>query len=251
MHVLGIDIGGSAVKGAIVDTQQGCFTKERIKIELTNGASVSAINQAVAEIVTQFQWDGLIGCGFPAVVKNGVVHTAANIDENFIGLNVEELFSTTTGRRVKVYNDADAAGFAELKFGHIKDFKGFVIFLTVGTGIGSALFYNGQLISNTELGHVFMKNGIKGEKFTSDAIREKLDLTWDKWGVRFNKYLEYLQSLFYPDLFIIGGGTSKKFEKFSHKLTVATHVVPAKLLNDAGIIGAATLAFMENQTFTD
>ena len=162
----------------------------------------------VSELVKHFKWKGKIGCGFPAVVMNGVVKTAANIDRAFIGVNANKLFGKATGCPVHVLNDADVAGFAEMKFGKAKNFKDFAIFLTVGTGIGSALFNKGKLIPNSELGHIYMPNGLKGEKYASDGVRKHENLDWDTWGKRFNEYLTYLEQTFYPNLFIIGGGTA-------------------------------------------
>ncbi len=239
MEVLGIDIGGSAIKGAIVNIQSGKFIGERFRIETSQPATINETVETVKNIVEHFNWKGRIGCGFPAVVQNGVVKTASNIDKQFIGINVNELFGKATNCEVNVINDADAAGYAELKFGSVQDFQGLAIFLTVGTGIGSAIFNNGKLTPNTELGQVYLKNGLKAEKFTSDAVRKKDNLEWNDWGKRFNEYLCYIDKLFYPELIIIGGGTSKRFDKFQKELTLKTPVVPAKLLNDAGIIGAA------------
>ena len=242
METLGIDIGGSAIKGTIVNTETGMFVTERFRLETTQPSSVEETINTVKRLVEHFGWKGKIGCGFPAVVHNGIVKTAANIDKAFIGVNANQLFSEATGCEVNVVNDADAAGFAELNFGKIKNYRGFAIFLTIGTGIGSALFNKGNLIPNSELGHIYMKNGLKGEKFTSDAVRKREDLSWTEWGKRFNEYLQYLEKLFYPELFIIGGGTSKKFEKFEPSLSLNTPIVPATNLNDAGIIGAAMFA---------
>jgi polyphosphate glucokinase len=239
MESLGIDIGGSAIKGAIVDTKTGKYTTERYRIETSQPAPIEETITAVQKLVEHFNWKGSIGCGFPAVVQNGIVKTAANIDKAFIGVNANELFSKATGCKVTVLNDADVAGFAEMKFGSVKDFKGLAIFLTIGTGIGSAIFNKGELIPNSELGHIYMKRGIKGEKYTSDSAKKRESLEWNVWGKRFNEYLQYLDKLFYPDLFIIGGGTSKRFDKFEKQLTIKTKVIPANLLNDAGIIGAA------------
>jgi polyphosphate glucokinase len=242
MEKLGIDIGGSAVKGAIVNIQTGELVTERFRIETKQPPSVNDITDAVAGITKHFSWKGPIGCGFPAVVMNGVVKTAANIDQNFIGVNANELFCKATGSPVNVLNDADAAGFAELKFGKHKNFQGFAIFLTVGTGIGSALFNHGKLIPNSELGHIYLKNKLKAEKYTSDLIRKTEDLEWNVWGKRLNEYLSYLENLFYPELFIIGGGVSKKFDKFKSEITIKTPFEPATHLNNAGIIGAALFA---------
>lgn len=242
MEVLGIDIGGSAIKGAIVDTQTGRFVGERYRIPTTQFASVNETLEIVVQLVKYFDWKGKVGCGFPAVIQNGVVKTASNIDTKFIGMNANEILSKATGCNVNVHNDADAAGYAELKFGAVKDFMGLAIFLTIGTGIGSALFIKGELIPNSELGHIYMKSGIKGEIFTSDATRKKEDLDWNAWGKRFNSYLQYLEQLFYPELFIIGGGTSKKLEKFKSQLDLNCRIEAATLLNNAGIVGAALLA---------
>lgn len=242
MEVLGIDIGGSGIKGAIVNIETGEFVSERHRIETPQPAKPSNIVETLDKIVKHFNWTGKIGCGFPSVVQNGVIKTASNIDKANVGVNANELFSKTTGCQVKVFNDADVAGFAELKFGNIKNFQGMAIFLTIGTGIGSALFKDGVLIPNTELGHIYMNNGLKAEKYTSDAVRKKEDLNWKVWGKRFNEYLDYLDKLFYPELIIIGGGTSKKFEKFSKLISIQADIQPAQLLNNAGIIGAALLA---------
>lgn len=242
MEVLGIDIGGSAIKGAIVNTLTGEFTTERHRIATSQPASVDDMVDTVKKLVEHFGWQGKIGCGFPAVIQNGVVKTAANIDKKFIGVDAKKLFAMATGCEVNVLNDADVAGFAELKFGAVKDFKGLAIFLTIGTGIGSAFFNKGELIPNSELGHIFMKNGLKGEIFTSDAARKRDDLDWIAWGKRFNSYLQYLEQLFYPELIIIGGGTSKKLDKFKSQLDLKCRVEPASLLNNAGIVGAALLA---------
>lgn len=240
--MLGIDIGGSAIKGTIVNTETGKFLQEKYRIETSQPATIEETVETVKKIVDHFNWKGKVGCGFPAVVQNGVIKTAANIDKSFIGIDANKLFSETTNCPVNVINDADAAGFAELNFGTVKNFRGFAIFLTIGTGIGSAIFNKGRLIPNSELGHIYLKNGLKGERFTSDAARKRENLDWETWGKRFNEYLLYLDKLFYPDLFIIGGGTSKRFDKFESALTLNTTVVPASLLNDAGIIGAALFA---------
>ncbi|MFP4025669.1 MAG: polyphosphate--glucose phosphotransferase [Thiohalospira sp.] len=242
MEVLGIDVGGSGIKGTIVNTKTGEFVTERHRIKTPQPATPEVIAETIRKIVDFYNWKGKVGCGFPAVIQNGVIKTAANIDQACISVNANKVFSEVTQCSVKVFNDADAAGFAELKFGDAKNFNGLAIFLTIGTGIGSAIFNQGKLIPNSELGHIYMKNGLKGEHFASDAVRKKENLSWNDWTKRFNEYLQYLDKLFYPDLFIIGGGTSKKFEKFESLLTIKTPVQPAKLLNNAGIIGAALLA---------
>jgi len=242
MEALGIDVGGSGIKGTIVNIKTGEYVAERHRIETPQPATPEVIAETIKKIVEHFNWKGKIGCGFPAVIQNGVIKTASNIDKSCIGVNANELFSKTTGCEVKVYNDADVAGFAELKFGKVKNFEGLALFLTIGTGIGSALFYKGNLIPNTEFGHIYMKNKLKAEHFTSDAVRKKEDLSWKEWGKRFNEYLEYLEKLFYPELIILGGGASKKFEKYTEQIKIKTPIEPAQLLNHAGIIGAALLA---------
>ncbi|MEA3444124.1 MAG: ROK family protein [Bacteroidota bacterium] len=247
MEVLGIDIGGSGIKGAIVDTKTGKLVTKRHRIETPQPAKPEAIAETIKQIVGHFDYKGKIGCGFPAVMQNGLIKTATNIHKSCIDVDANKLFSKVTGCKVKVFNDADVAGYAELKsdscrIGKYKDFKGMTLFLTIGSGIGSALFYQDTLIPNTELGHVFMENGLKCEQYASDAIRKKKDLTWLKWGKRFNEVLEYLEFLFNPELIILGGGASKKFDKFSKELKTKAVVEPAKLLNQAGIIGGALLA---------
>ncbi len=242
MEVLGIDIGGSGIKGAIVDTKKGVFISERHRIETPQPATPEAIAGTIKQIADHFSYSGKIGCGFPAVMQSGVIKTASNIDKSCIDVNANKLFSKVTGCKVKVLNDADVAGYAELKFGKYKNFKKLALFITIGSGIGSALFYKGTLVPNTELGHVFMENGLKCEHHASDAVRKKEGLKWPEWGARLNDVLNYLEFLFNPELIIIGGGASKKFEKFAMELKTKAPVEPAKLLNQAGIVGAGLLA---------
>ena len=241
MEILGIDIGGSGIKGAIVDTATGELKSERIRLVTPQPATPEAVAQTLKELVDQIGYKGPIGCGFPARVINGEVLTAANIDKSWINVKVEDLFSTVTGQKVFVANDADVAGLAELTFGAVKDYKGPVLFLTIGTGIGSALFINGQMYPNTEFGHIKFKGDI-AEHYCSDAVREREELGYKEWGERLNKFLEYIAFLTQPDFIVLGGGVSKKFEKYESKLTLSTKVVPATTLNLAGIIGAAMYA---------
>ncbi len=236
--ILGIDIGGSGIKGAPVNTKKGKFLTKRYRIETPNPATPIAVAEVIKAIAKHFKWEGPIGCGFPAVVLNGVVKTASNIDNSWIETDARELFTKTTGLPVWVINDADAAGLAAVRFGAGQDIKGSVLMLTVGTGIGSAFFTRGKLLPNTELGHLIL-NGQNAEKYTSDATRKNENLSWEDWGKRFNEYLLEMERLFWPELIIIGGGMSKKMEKFRDQLTLKTQVIPATLLNDAGIIGAA------------
>ena len=241
MEILGIDIGGSGIKGAIVDTATGDLKSERIRLVTPQPATPEAVAQTLKELVDQIGYKGPIGCGFPARVINGEVLTAANIDKSWINVKVEDLFSKVTGQKVFVANDADVAGLAELTFGAVKDYKGPVLFLTIGTGIGSALFINGQMYPNTEFGHIKFKGDI-AEHYCSDAVREREELGYKEWGERLNKFLEYIAFLTQPDFIVLGGGVSKKFEKYESKLTLSTKVVPATTLNLAGIIGAAMYA---------
>lgn len=238
MKVLGIDIGGSGIKGAIVETESGRLLSERHRIPTPQPAKPKSVAQTVGELAQHFNWSSLIGCGFPSVVQHGVAKTASNIDQSWINTNITELFSKTTKCETLVLNDADAAGIAEMKFGAGKDKDGAIVMITVGTGIGSGLFIDGQLFPNTEFGQFYLKGEI-AEKYAADAVRKKLDLSWKKWAKRLNKYLLHLEMLLWPDLIIIGGGVSKKHEKYFQYFTVEAEVIPAQLRNEAGIIGAA------------
>jgi len=241
MQILGIDIGGSGIKGAPVDVETGRLSAERCRIKTPDPATPEAVAQVVAQIAEQFNWQAPIGCTFPAVIKGGVAHTAANVDQAWIGTNVEALLTEKTGCATAAVNDADAAGVAEMKFGAGADEKGLVFMLTFGTGIGSAIFMNGVLVPNTELGHMDIR-GKEAEHRASDRARKEFDLGWTKWAKRVTEYLNTLEDLFWPDLFIIGGGVSKKTHKFLENVDTRTAVVPAQLLNEAGIVGAALWA---------
>jgi polyphosphate glucokinase len=238
MRILGIDIGGTGIKGAPVDTQSGKLLGERYRIPTPHPATPQAVAATVADIVAHFGWSAPIGCAVPAVVQQGVVRTAANISETWVGKNAGQLFEKATKCPVTVINDADAAGYAEKHFGAGRGKAGVVMIVTLGTGIGTALFSNGHLVPNTELGHLEM-GGKDAEKRAADSVRVAKDLSWEKWAQRVDTYLHYLQRYFWPDLLIIGGGVSKKSEKFLPHLTMPTPVVPAQLQNEAGIIGAA------------
>jgi len=241
MAIMGIDIGGSGIKGAPVDVEKGEFLAERERIETPQPSTPARVAEAVVELIKKFDWRGPIGCTFPAVVQHGVIRTAANVDKTWIGTNGEALFSDSTGCPVRVLNDADAAGVAEMTFGAGRGRKGVVILLTFGTGIGSAIFIDGVLLPNTEFGHVELR-GKDAEHRAAARIKTEKDLSWKEWGGRVDEYLKYMELLFSPDLFIIGGGVSKKFEKFIPYLQTQAEIVPAQLQNDAGIVGAAMAA---------
>ncbi len=247
MYVMGIDVGGSGIKGVPVDTETGELRDLRFRLPTPVKAMPEDVAITVDELVKHFNWEGLIGAGFPAVVQNGTVHTAANIHESWIETNVEDLFRTATGCPTYVLNDADAAGMAEMKFGVGRErSKGVVIMVTIGTGLGTALFVDGKLVPNTELGHIEIR-GKDAELRASDAARKLKEMSWKKWGKRLNEYLSWLERLFWPDLFILGGGVSKTFDHFSPYLNLQTDVVPAELLNEAGIIGAALYAELKQE----
>jgi polyphosphate glucokinase len=236
--ILGIDVGGTGIKGAPVDTEKGMLTQERFRVLTPQPATPEAVSDSVAEVVHHFENHERFGCGFPAVVKNGIVHTAANIDHSWIGRDAKTLFERKTMIKVTMINDADAAGLAEVHFGAGRDKKGVIYVCTLGTGIGSALFVDGKLVPNTELGHLEIK-GEDAELRSSERVRLEEDMSWKKWGKRVDQYLNAVERVIYPDLIIIGGGASKNAAKFIPFLTVKAPVVPAELLNEAGIVGAA------------
>jgi len=241
MEILGIDIGGSGIKGAPVNIKNGELTTERHRIPTPIPSAPDAVADVIAEMVQHFNWQGPIGCTFPAVIKQGVVHTAANVDESWIGVNGEEIFNAKTDCPVLLLNDADAAAIAEIEFGAGKGRSGVVIVHTFGTGIGSAIFFNGQLLPNTEFGHLEIRC-LEAEQRASAKNRTDEGLKWKTWAWRVNEFLGRMEALFWPDLFIIGGGVSRKHEKFLPLLTTRTEILPAQMLNQAGIIGAAIAA---------
>lgn len=240
-EILGIDIGGTGIKGAPVDVENGSLLAPRFRLLTPTPSKPKPMAETVAEIARHFAWTGPIGCGFPALVQAGVVRSAANIHKKWIGVDAQALFADVTGCPVIVLNDADAAGLAEMTFGAGRGRNGVVMIITIGTGLGSALFLDGQLVPNTELGHIEI-GGQDAELRASDAARQRDKLSWKRWAKRFNKYLNTLERLFSPDLFILGGGASKKHEKFIPLLSVRAEILPAQLLNEAGIIGAALAA---------
>ena len=238
MNVFGIDVGGSGIKGAPVDTASGELVTERLKIKTPHPATPEAIVETAVEVVRRSEWDGPIGCGFPAVVKDGVVQTAANIDKSAIGFDMLKALESELHTPVSVVNDADAAGLAEMRWGAGKDQDGVVLMLTLGTGIGTSLFVGGRLVPNTEFGHIEIR-GKDAEHRAAESARKREDLSWKEYAKRLDEYLHRIEFLLWPDLIIIGGGISKKSEKFFPHLTPRTKVVAAQMHNDAGIAGAA------------
>jgi polyphosphate glucokinase len=241
VEILGIDIGGTGIKGAPVDTVKGKLLTERHRIATPQPATPKAVIKTVGKIVEHFEWQGLIGCTFPAIIKDGVTHSAANVDNAWIGYEAEKALRQQTGCSLTLINDADAAGLAEMAFGAGRDHQGVVFVLTLGTGIGTAIFLDGELLPNTELGHLEF-TGREAEKWAAESVRKEKNLKWREWAERVNTYLSHLEFLFSPDMFIIGGGVSKKFDKYEPYLTTQALTVHAQMRNNAGIIGAAMAA---------
>jgi polyphosphate glucokinase len=238
----GIDFGGSGIKGAPVDLEQGDFAEERLRIETPQPSTPQAVAAVFAELLTKFPVsDGPVGVTVPGVVVKGVVHSAANIDKHWIGEDADRLITERTGRDVHVVNDADAAGLAEVRYGAAKGRRGLVIVTTLGTGIGSALVYDGVLVPNSELGHLEI-DGHDAEKRAAASAREREDLSWEEWAARLTVYYRKLEDLFSPELFVVGGGVSKKADQFLPLVDIETEIVPAQLRNAAGIVGAALYA---------
>jgi polyphosphate glucokinase len=241
MEILGIDIGGSGIKGAPVETGRGELLAERYRMPTPQPATPDAMGDSVADLVRYFGWHGPIGCTLPSVIKNGVVYSAANIDRSWIGADGQQLLEQKTGCRVSLINDADAAGIAEMRFGVGVDQPGVVIFLTLGTGVGSGVFNDGVLVPNTEFGHLEIR-GREAERRSASVSRTRRGLSWKAWTIDLDEHLDRIQQLMWPNLMIIGGGVSKNADRFIPRLTVRCPVVPALLRNDAGIIGAAIVA---------
>jgi polyphosphate glucokinase len=236
--VIGVDIGGSGIKAAPVDLELGSFTNERIRYPTPQPATPERVAEVVATLVTELVTPGPVGVTVPAVVRHGTVLSAANIDPSWIGCDARTLLGRATGRTVSVVNDADAAGLAEMRHGAGRGRDGVVVMITLGTGIGSAVFVDGTLVPNTELGHLHLHGG-DAEDYAADSVREREDLGWKEWAHRVEKYVHLLEKLLWPDLIIVGGGVSKKADKFLPHIESSVEVVPAGLHNDAGIVGAA------------
>jgi len=241
VQALGIDVGGTGIKAAVVETSTGELVQPRHRLRTPHPASPEAVTGTVAELVRHFGWKGPVGCGFPAVIGNGQVRTAANIARDWIGQDAGRMFETATDCTMSLRNDADAAGLAEMRFGAGRGRGGVVLIVTLGTGIGTALFADGRLFPNTELGHIDIR-GKEAEKRAAESARTRDDLSWKKWAKRVDEYLQRIHALLWPDLIVIGGGVSRKHERFLPLLEVDCEVVPAQLRNEAGIVGAAIAA---------
>jgi polyphosphate glucokinase len=242
VSILGIDIGGSGIKGAPVDVRRGRVLTERFRLETPQPARPDAVLDTVAKVIANFEWGtDPIGVTFPGVVQQGIIRTAANVDKSWIGQDLVELLRSRTQAPVFALNDADAAGVAEVAHGAAKGVRGTVIMLTFGTGIGCGMFYDGKLVPNTELGHLEV-DGNEAEKRAAESVRERDDLTWKQWAKRANEYLEALENLLWPDLLVIGGGITKKTDKWLSLLKARAEIRVASFGNEAGIIGAAMTA---------
>ncbi len=242
MNILGVDVGGSGIKGAVVNTINGNLISERIRIPTPSPATPKKISQTIKNICNELKWDGLIGISFPTVIKSGKAVQYGNLDPKCKGVQLDTFFESETGNKSFVINDADAAAMGIREFGEGKDHEGLVITITIGTGIGSGVFFNGKLISNFELGRLYGKKGDIMESFASDAARKKNNWDYKKWGKRLNFFLDHIENIFSPDLIILGGGVSKKLELYRNFINIKTPLIAAKLKNNAGIIGASVFA---------
>lgn len=238
MSVLGIDIGGSSIKAALVDVDQGVVVSAPLEVATPRPATPRAITAEVAQLVATLGWQGRVGIGFPAVIRAGVVGTAANIDNSWIGVDAAELFGSAIPGACVVLNDADAAGLAEMRFGAGQGNDATVLVLTLGTGIGSALFYRQQLFPNLELGS-FPLRGLSAEEYAAASVRKQENLSWQEWAARLNCFFSCVERLLSPEMIIVGGGVSQRSDSFFPYLETHARLVPAKLLNEAGIVGAA------------
>ena len=241
-NILGIDVGGTGIKAALVDTDAGNLVSDKRRIDTPDPSTPENIAATVKQLVAEFDYSGTVGCCFPAVVIDGKAKTAGNIDETWRNTQIDATFNNATGLPFVVLNDADAAGIAEMRFGAGVGLQGMVIMITIGTGLGSGVFYNGQLIPNIELGRMPGKDGKPIEFYSGNRARKVNDLSWDQWGPRFNYFLERVARVFSPDHFILGGGVSKEFRRYEEAINVPTAIHVAKFCNNAGIIGAAVAA---------
>lgn len=237
----GIDIGGTGIKGALVDLEQGVLAGERVRIPTPQPATVPAVLDTVAAVVEQAGWSGPVGCTFPGAVRHGVVGSAANVDDSWIGTDLAAELGARLGHPATVLNDADAAGIAEMRFGAGRGVGGVVLIATLGTGIGTALFVDGRLVPNTELGHLEL-DGYDAEKRAASSVKTNEGLSYKAWSKRLQRYFSHVEMLLSPDLIIVGGGISKKSEKFLPRLQLQAPIVPAQLLNQSGIVGAGVVS---------
>ena len=239
---MGIDVGGTGIKAALVDVDSGALRSDRHRVRTPRPATPNAMAGAIGELVAEFDYEGTVGCCFPTIVVNGQARSVSNLHESWRDVQIDETFADAAGLPFCVVNDADAAAVAEMRLGTGRGLDGLVLTITIGTGLGSGMFYNGQLIPNSELGHMAGKDGEPFEAFASKRARIDENLSWPEWGARFNAFLKRVDRVCSPDHIIIGGGTSKKFKKFKDALTISTPVHVAKFLNNAGIVGAAAAA---------
>ena len=246
MEVLGIDVGGSGIKGAMIHMETGEMMSPRYRIPTPESRKPNEMAQVVADIVKYFDYKGPVGCGFPSVIKNGICKSQGNLHKSWMNTNVEKLFQKASGNDFTVINDADAAGYAAMNYGIGKDMKGFVMMITIGTGLGSGAFLDGRLIPNFELGQIPYKKFKKIESWAAASAKKREELTYKKWGKRFNTFLELVELLVAPDTIILGGGTSKHFDEYKEYITIETPVIPAGLQNYAGIVGAATACLVNH-----
>lgn len=242
MEILGIDIGGSSLKGAIVNSDSGDLITDTHSIPTPVTREPEDIAKSVRQMLEHFSYQGMVGCGFPTIVKKGICQDQGNLSRKWLGVDVDGLFEKTTGQDFTVINDADAAGLAEIKFGAGRNSQGFVIMITVGTGLGSGAYLHGELIPNFELGQIPYKQFQKIEEWAASSIKTAENLSYKDWAYRFNIFLNYVSKILNPDVIIIGGGISNDWDKFEHYLNVGSMLIPAQLRNESGILGAAIAA---------
>ncbi|WP_026933758.1 polyphosphate--glucose phosphotransferase [Christiangramia echinicola] len=242
MEILGIDIGGSGIKGAIVNLETGEFVAPKFRIPTPESREPEEMARVIKSLVEHFKYEGVVGCGFPTIVKKGICKDEGNLSKKWVGVNIEELFEKATGLKFAVINDADAAGLAEIKFGAGKEEDGFTLMITVGTGLGSGAYCSGDLIPNFELGQLSYNEYEKIEDWAASSVKKREKLSFKEWGSRFNIFLNHIYKILNPDLILIGGGISKDWLEFKDQLNVNTNIAPAKLRNKAGIMGAAIAA---------
>ncbi|MFD3162791.1 polyphosphate--glucose phosphotransferase [Herpetosiphon sp. NSE202] len=241
MQILGLDIGGTGIKAAPVDCETGKLLAEVERRDTPQPATPDSVLEVVQELVEHFDWQGPIGCGFPAVVQRGIVRTASNIDQRWLHCEVASRFSKHFDREVTVINDADAAGLAEITFGAGREVMGTLLMLTLGTGIGTALFHDHDLLPNLELGQIIVR-GKPGHEWAAASVREDQNQSWEQWAQGVELFLQTIEVMLWPDLIILGGGVSKDADQFLDRIRIRAKLVPARLTNDAGIIGAALFA---------